>query len=109
MGTEYYLLKPEKKEIFYLGKHFIGFNKIPSMTYRKSISEATFPDYEEWEDFFWDTLKENWDYFLNCELTLDQAADVIYKIYEWCTYDRVILDNDCSSTAGGMERLERNR
>jgi len=96
MGTEYYLLKPEKRELFYLGKHFNGFNGISSRMYRKSIYEATYPNYEDWDEFFWDTLRENWDYFLRCELTLEQTSDVIYKIYDWCKSDKVILDNDCS-------------
>ena len=81
-----------------MGKHFVGFNKIKSATYHK-IEDAQYPDYEDWDDFFWDTLKENWDYFLNCELTLEQVSDVIYHIYSWCREDKVILDNDCSNTA----------
>jgi hypothetical protein len=99
MGTEYFLIKPEKEEVFYLGKHFNGFNKIPSMTYRVSLQDASYPDYEDWDDFFWDTLRENWSYFMYCDLTLEKASDVIHKIYEWCISDKVILDNDCSSTA----------
>ena len=99
MGIEYFLIKPEKKEVFYLGKHFSGFSEIPSMTYRASLEDATYPNYDDWEDFFWDTLRENWEYFLYCDLTLEQASEVIYRIYEWCTSDRVILDNDCSPSA----------
>ena len=99
MGTEYYIVKPEKKEVFYLGKHFSGFNKIPSMTYRASLEDARYPGYEDWHDFFWDTLQENWEYFLGCDLTLEQVFDVVHEIYEWCVSDKVILDNDCSSTA----------
>lgn len=98
MGTEYYIVKPEKKEIFYLGKHFSGFEGIPSSTYRKSINEAEYPDYEDWEEFFWSTLKENWNYFLNSDLKLAQVSGVIYQIYNWCSSDRVILDHDCSET-----------
>ena len=99
MGTEYYLLKPEKKEVFYLGKHFSGFEEIPSMVYREGIEGATYPKYEDWNDFFWSTLKVNWDYFYPCDLTLEQVSDVIHEIYEWCISDKVILDNDCSLTA----------
>jgi hypothetical protein len=98
MGTEYYLLKPEKKETFYLGKHFTGFSNIPNATYH-SIESAAYPNYEDWDDFFWNTLRENWEYFLNCDLTLEQASDVIHEIYDWCVSDKVIFDNDCSSTA----------
>ena len=96
MGTEYYLLKPEKKEVFYLGKHFLGFSKIPSTSYNQ---EAKYPDYEDWDDFFWDTLKENWEYFLPCDLTLEQVSDLIYEIYDWCYADKVILSSDCSDEA----------
>ena len=99
MGIEYFLVKPKKKEVFYLGKHFNGFNGIPSMIYRASLDCATYPDYETWEDFFWDTLRENWEYFLNCELTLDQTSDIIHKIYEWCYSDEVILDSDCHDSS----------
>ena len=97
MGIEYYIVKPKKKEIFYLGKHFNGFNEIKNTTYN-SLFEATFPNYDDWDDFFWDTLKENWDYFNGCELTLEQASNVIHDIYEWCVSDEVILDNDCSDS-----------
>lgn len=99
MGIEYFLVKPEKKEIFYLGKHFNGFNEIKSTKYYESLDRADYPSYEDWDDFFWDTLKENWLYFLHCELTLEQTSDLIHEIYEWCTSDKVILDNDCSPTA----------
>lgn len=98
MGTEYYIVKPEKKEVFYLGKHFEGFDKIKNAIYCKSIEEANYPSYEDWDDFFWDTLRENWNYFLGCELTLEQTSDIIHQIYEWCVSDKVILDNDCSNT-----------
>ena len=98
MGTEYYIVKPEKKEIFYLGKNFSGFDKVPSMTYRESLNKAEYPDYEDWEEFFWSTLKENWNYFLNSDLKLAQVSGVIYQIYNWCASDKVILDHDCSET-----------
>ena len=98
MGIEFFLVKPEKEEVFYLGKHFNGFSEIKTATYCESLNEADYPSYEDWDDFFWDTLKENWDYFSGCELTLEQTSDVIHQIYEWCASDRVILDHDCSST-----------
>jgi hypothetical protein len=36
---------------------------------------------------------------MSCDLTLEQTSDIIHEIYEWCVSDKVILDNDCSSTA----------
>ena len=98
MGIEYYLVKPEKKELFYLGKHFNGFSEIRSTTYFESLDKANYPTYEDWEDFLWDVLRTNWYYFLDCDLTLEQTFDVIHQIYEWCVSDKVILDNDCSNT-----------
>lgn len=98
MGIEYFLVKPEKEEVFYLGKHFNYLHGINSSTY-KSIAEASYPDYEDWDDFFWDMLRENWEYFLGCDLTLEQVSDVVYQIYEWCISDKVILDNDCTESA----------
>ena len=74
MGTEYYLVKPEKREIFYLGKHFNGFSGINDYKYKE---EADFIDYEDWEDFFFDTLRNNWDYFYGTELTLEEVSDFI--------------------------------
>ena len=97
MGIEYYLVKPKKKEIFYLGKHFQGFNEIREATYF-SLYEAKYPNYEDWDDFFWDTLRENWDYFQSCDITLSEVSDVIHQIYEWCYSDEVILDHDCSKS-----------
>jgi len=99
MGIEYYLVKPLKKEIFYLGKHFSGFSEIPSIEYKPSLESADFPNYEDWDDFFWNTLRENWEYFLSCDLTLEQASDIIHEIYEWCASDKVIFEHDCSPTA----------
>ena len=96
MGIEYYLLKPDKKELFYLGKHFYGFDKIPSATYGK---EADYPKYEDWDDFFWSVLRENWDYFMTMEVTLAEVNDIIYKIYDWSVDSKVILANDCQEDA----------
>lgn len=98
MGIEYYLVKPEKKELFYLGKHFEGFSNIKNTNYCNILTKASFPEYDDWYDFFWDTLQTNWSYFASCDLTLEQTSDVIHQIYEWCISDRVILSSDCSST-----------
>ena len=98
MGIEYYLIKPEKKEMFYLGKHFNGLDCIKEVKYCNNLDEADYPSCEDWEDFFWDALRNNWEYFSSCELTLEQTSDVIHQIYEWCISDKIILDNDCSNT-----------
>ena len=96
MGTEYYLVKPDKKEIFYLGKHFYGFDKINTFHFKPI---ADYPAYEDFDEFFWTTLQENWDYFRDCEITLRQVYYIIGEIHEWCYCDKVYFDNDCSQNA----------
>ena len=96
MGTEYYIVKPDKKEIFYLGKHFSGFEGINTFHFKP---EADYPDYEDFDDFFWLTLRENWDYFRDCDITLSEVYLIIAEIHDWCFCEKVYLDNDCSDNA----------
>ena len=94
MGTEFYIVKPEKREVFYLGKHFNIPENMPNGTYKP---EGDFLPYEDWDDFFWDILRENADYFRDIDVPFRQLEDIIYKIYEWCEYDKVFIDHDCHS------------
>ena len=103
MGIEFYLVKPKKREIFYLGKHFNGFEGIVNFNH---VQEARFLDYEDWGDFFWDTLRENFEYFLNCDIDLDDIQEIIYKIYDWCISDEVYLDNDCSENFNNWKNFK---
>ena len=89
MGIEYYLVKPRKKEVFYLGKHMNCPEGITNRTYK---DEANYIEYDCFDDFFWDFLKENYETFY--DLTLESAKDAIYEIYKWCD-DKVYWDNDC--------------
>lgn len=90
MGIEYYLVKPNKKEIFYLGKHIGCPEGIVDRTYK---NEAEYINYDCWEDFFWDFLRESHVCF--SDITLEKANEIIYSVYEWCLDDKVIFDNDC--------------
>lgn len=89
MGTEYYLVKPSKKEIFYLGKHMTCPEGITNRTYKE---DANYIRYDCFDDFFWDFLKENAEIFYG--ITLELIKDIIYEIYEWCN-DEIYWDNDC--------------
>lgn len=91
MGIEYYLVKPEKKEVFYLGKHFTCPDGIANRTYKK---EADYIDYDCWDDFLWDFLKDNSSYF--DDITLENIKEAIYKVYEWCSDGKVYFDHDCN-------------
>ena len=80
MATEYYMVKPSKKEIYYLGKHIMCPDGIPEWKYNE---EATYIDYECWDDFFWDFLKENYHEFVNTDYTLENLQIIIYKLYKY--------------------------
>ena len=92
MGIEYYLVKPEKKEVFYLGKHFTCPDGIADRNYKK---EADYIDYDCWDDFLWDFLKDN--SFCFDDMTLENIKEAIYKVYEWCSDGKVYFDHDCNN------------
>lgn len=89
MGTEYYLVKPDKKEIFYLGKHKNCPDGIVNRTYKE---EADYIDYDCFDDFFWDFLRENYETFY--DFTLESVKEIIYEIYLWCN-NKIYWDSDC--------------
>lgn len=94
MGTEYYLVKPNKKEIFYLGRRISCINGAPIWHYKKQA------DYASWEcldDVLMD-LYENSRYFFEEDMTFRQVWDLCYDLFDWCD-DKVYLDNDCSENA----------
>ena len=91
MGIEYYLVKPEKKEVFYLGKHFTCPYGIADRAYK---NKACFIDQDCWDDFLWDFLRDNSEYFN--DLKLEDIKEAIYKVYEWCSNGKVYFDHDCN-------------
>ena len=94
MGTEYYLVKPKKKEVFYLGKHFTCPFGVADRTYKNN---ACFIDQDNFDDFLWDFLRDNSEYFYG--LKLEDIKEVLYKVYEWCSGDKIYFDNDCNDKA----------
>lgn len=103
MGMEYYLVKPEEKEIFYLGKHMSCPDGIVNRTYK---SEPYWIDYDCFDDFFWDFLRENFSEFMYTNLDLERLRDLIYSIYSWCAYSKIYFDNDCRDNAEWLEWRE---
>lgn len=89
MGTEYYIVKPNKKQMFYLGKR---------ISYLEGIS-CKEPDWCTWEDYLdvFNDLHENSPYFFENDLYIKQVYDFAQAILDFCD-DKVCLDNDCSST-----------
>ena len=101
MGTEYYLVKPEKKEVFYLGKHFTCPFGIADKAYK---NKACFIDQDCFDDFLWDFLRDNSEYFN--DLKLEHIKEVLYKVFEWCSEDKIYSDNDCDDNAEWLEWTE---
>lgn len=87
MGTEYYLAKPSKQELFYLGKHFGYLDGI-------SINEPEWTDYEYFHYFFLDIMDNCLDWIPH-EWTFGEILDMLHKIYEWMDAP-VLLINDCT-------------
>lgn len=92
MGTEYYIIKPSKKQIFYLGKRISHLDGIPCRQYK----EADYCTWEDYEDVITD-LRENSPYFFEGDMYIDQIRNFTAAIFEFCD-DKVCLDNDCSET-----------
>ena len=89
MGAEFYIVKPDKKELFYLGKHVEPFEGI-----RISASTADYIEHDCFHDFFLDVVNTN-DGLLGGDHTYNQVKEFAYVLYEWCN-DTVYLSSDCS-------------
>lgn len=89
MGVEYYLVKPKKKEVFYLGKHIEPFGCI-----RTHSSTADYIDCDCFHNFFLDILDTNSDGLIGSYNTLEDVRSFAYLLYEWCD-DIVYFSNDC--------------
>ena len=89
MGVEYFIVKPSKKEVFYLGKHVEPFESI-----RINASTADYIDCDCFHDFFLDILNTNTDGLIGDYNTLEDIREFAYQIYEWCD-DKVYFSNDC--------------
>ena len=89
MGVEYFIVKPSKQEVFYLGKHVCPFECI-----KVSASTADYIDCDCFHDFFLDILDTNPDGLIGDYNTLEDIRDFAYTLYEWCD-DKVYFSNDC--------------
>lgn len=90
MGTEYYIIKPNKKQIFYLGKYITHLDGIPNRIYNK---EPAYPLWEGYHDVVQD-ISENCNSFLCYEnLLISQVWEFCQAIYDFCD-GPVYLDSD---------------
>ena len=101
MGTEYYLVKPKKKEVLHLGKHFTCPFGVANRIYKNN---ACFIDQDNFDDFLWDFLRDNSEYFN--DLKLEDIKEILYKVYKWCSGDKIYFDNDCNDKAEWMDWKE---
>ena len=91
MGTEYFLVKPDKKELFYLGRRISCLNGVPEWIHKQEAGYAT---WETVDDVFFDIF-ENSRYFLEGDMLFSEIMDICWAIYDWCDAP-VYLDNDCN-------------
>ena len=84
MGTEYYIIKPDKKEKYYLGKG--RWYELESL----NCYTPQFIRVEHAKELVVNLL----DILTGCELYLEQIYDIACNIYEWCDAP-VYLANDC--------------
>ena len=89
MGVEYYIVKPEKQEVFYLGKHI---EPLDCMSI--SASTANYLNVSCFQDFLLQAIESN-DGFLDEEYSYREIKNFAYTLYEWCD-DKVYLSSDCS-------------
>ena len=90
MGTEYFLVKPSKSEIFYLGKHLYGLEGISEWRYKQ---KAEYIEYECAKDLFEDIVCNT--YYCEEYMTFGEVSKLALDIYEWCD-EPVYLDSDIS-------------
>lgn len=89
MGVEYYIVKPEKQETFYLGKHI---ESLDCMSV--SASTANYLNVDCFQDFLLQVIESN-DGFLDEEYSYREIKNFAYLLYGWCD-DKVYLSSDCS-------------
>ena len=87
MGVEYYLVKPDKEELFYLGKHIQPLDCM-------NIFSADYLKVDNFTDFLLDVIDTN-DGFLGDEYSYRDVKDFAYLLYEWCDAP-VYLSSDAS-------------
>ena len=88
MGVEYFIVKPSKQEVFYLGKHIQAIDCMNNF-------HADYIRVDNFNEFFLEVIESN-DGFLGDEYTYKDVRDFAYLLYEWCYNDPVYLSSDAS-------------
>ncbi len=87
MGVEYYLVKPNKREIFELGRHIQPFEKIPSYP-----AKAAYANYDYYKEFLVDMIETNGS-IIGESYTYEDVTNFAYQVWEWLD-DKVYLATD---------------
>ena len=88
MGVEYFIVKPSKQEVFYLGKHIQAIDCMNNF-------HADYIKVDNFNEFFLEVIESN-DGFLGDEYTYKDIKNFAYLLYEWCYNDPVYLSSDAS-------------
>ena len=92
MSTEYWIVNPRKKEIFYLGKHWDSLDGINQYTYK---AKAEIPTWEDYHEVVLDLIGNNCNYLQPTD-TLGRINRMAYEIFQWCYGEEVYVDSDAS-------------
>ena len=87
MGVEYYLVKPDKKEIFELGRHIQPFEGIAMYP-----AKAAWTEYDYYKEFLLDMIETNGS-IIGEYYTYEDVTNFAYKLWEWMD-DKVYLATD---------------
>lgn len=90
MGVEYYLVKPNKKEIFELGRHIQPFEGIA-----KYPQEAAWTEYDYYKEFLLDMIETNGS-IIGEQYTYEEVCNFAYYLWEWMD-DKVYIATDCDN------------
>lgn len=90
MGVEYYLVKPDKQEIFELGRHIEPFEGI-----RAYPAKPAYAEYDYFKEFFLDLVESNGS-LIGDSYTFEEVQNFAYEIWEWIEGEKVYITSDCS-------------
>lgn len=95
MGTEYYLLKPETKVAFELGKGWSIFKDIPFLPFLAETKEELTKIIAEQVYFgsFFDHPAEE-THWLKCPKCSEYFSSLASKLFDWCGEDEIQLYSD---------------
>ena len=92
MATEYYFIKPDKKEKCYIGKHITHLEKV--MNYIYTGTKSSVPRYYDSHDLMIDLIENT--HFFDGDDTYDYIKEISQCLFDWINGENIYLDSDIS-------------